>query len=61
MIHTHILVMDALFPNKVRMNMVDWGAKQDYECVKNYKVLQQFCNAQMIDKAIDVEKVCGDG
>jgi len=52
-----IQVMDALFPGKVPMHKVNWGAKADYEFVQNYKVLQSVFDKLKVDKKVDVDKL----
>jgi len=50
-------VMDALFPGKVPMSKVNWGAKTDYEFVANYKVLQSVFAKLSISRAIEVDRL----
>jgi len=49
--------MDCLFPGKVPMAKVNWGAKTDYEFVNNYKVLQSVFAKLKVDRAIEVDKL----
>ena len=48
--------MDALFPGKVPMQKVNWGAKVDYEYIQNYKVLQNVFHKLKVDKQIEVDR-----
>ncbi|KAG7398346.1 Microtubule-associated protein RP/EB member 1 [Phytophthora boehmeriae] len=50
-------VLDSLYPGKVPMNKVDWGAIHDYEFVYNYKLLQQCFFVLQIDKQIPVNRL----
>ena len=50
-------VMDCIFPGKVAMHKVNWGAKADYEYVTNYKVLQAVCNKMSIDRKVEVDRL----
>ncbi len=33
-------IMDAIYPGVVKIGQVNWQAKNDYEYVYNYKILQ---------------------
>ena len=50
-------VVDALFPGTVAMSRVNWMARNDFEFVQNYKVLQQAFEKNGVDKWIDVDKL----
>eukprot|EP01066_Platyproteum_vivax_P007731 Platyproteum_vivax@DN3095_c0_g1_i1.p1 len=50
-------IFDALYPGKVQMSKVNWGAKFDYEFIKNYKVLQAAFDKVGIKKHIEVDKL----
>mmetsp|Transcript_14948 Transcript_14948/g.23493 ORF Transcript_14948/g.23493 Transcript_14948/m.23493 type:complete len:338 (+) Transcript_14948:62-1075(+) len=50
-------VMDALFPNNVPMQKVNWGARTDYEFVANYKVLQSVFQKLKVDKSVEVDRL----
>jgi len=50
-------VLDVMFKGTVPMKKVNWGARSDYEFVKNYKVLQSVFNKHKIEKHVDVEKL----
>lgn len=51
-------LIDAHFPGKVPMSKVNWEARNDYEYVNNYKVLQASFNKLNIEKKAEVEKLC---
>jgi microtubule-associated protein, RP/EB family len=50
-------VVDALFPDVVRLEKVNFQAKREYEFIQNYKVLQAAFNRVGIEKKVDVEKL----
>lgn len=50
-------LLDSIFPGKVPMSRVDWGAKVDYEFINNYKILQNCFLKLKIDKPIYMEKL----
>lgn len=50
-------VVDALFPGTVAMSRVNWMARNDFEFVANYKILQQAFEKNGVDKWIDVDKL----
>jgi len=50
-------VLDMMFKGKVPMRKVNWSARNDYEFVKNYKVIQSVFNKQKIQKHVEVEKL----
>lgn len=50
-------VIDAVFPGTVAMNKVNWMARNDFEFVQNYKVLQQAFERNSIQRHIDVDKL----
>jgi len=47
-------IMDALYPGKVPLSKVNFGAKFDYEYLKNFGILVQVFEKVGIDKRIDV-------
>lgn len=53
----HCQVFDALFPGKVPLQKVNFGAKMDYEFIQNYKILQTVFDRCNIEKRIDVDKL----
>eukprot|EP00878_Enallax_costatus_P009224 GHUV01009642.1.p1 GENE.GHUV01009642.1~~GHUV01009642.1.p1 ORF type:complete len:329 (+),score=118.45 GHUV01009642.1:213-1199(+) len=50
-------LMDALYPGTVPMKKVDFNAKNEYDMINNYKVLQDVFNKLGIDKQCDVAKL----
>jgi len=47
-------LMDAMYPGKVPLSKVNFGAKFEYEYLKNFGILQQVFDKVGIDKRIDV-------
>lgn len=50
-------LLDAIYPGKVPMSKVDWTARDQYQYVNNYKVLQNCFGKMHIDKPIHVDKL----
>jgi len=50
-------VLDCLYPGQIRMNLVVWNAKNDYEWVNNFKLAQTVMNKNNISKPIPVDKL----
>lgn len=50
-------IVDAMFPGKVAMQRVNWKAKNEWEFINNYKILQQSFNKCKIQKHIEIEKL----
>jgi RP/EB family microtubule-associated protein len=53
----HCQVFDALFPGKVPLHKVNFGARHEYEFVQNYKILQAVLDKVGIEKHIEVERL----
>eukprot|EP00638_Chattonella_subsalsa_P014097 CAMPEP_0117780060 /NCGR_PEP_ID=MMETSP0948-20121206/1997_1 /TAXON_ID=44440 /ORGANISM="Chattonella subsalsa, Strain CCMP2191" /LENGTH=326 /DNA_ID=CAMNT_0005607771 /DNA_START=81 /DNA_END=1063 /DNA_ORIENTATION=- len=50
-------LLDSLHPGVLPMSKVNWDAKNDYEFVDNYKLLQRSFDKIGIDKHVDVQKL----
>lgn len=50
-------LLDIMHPGEVPMHKVNWGAKQNFEFVNNYKILQTCFTKLHIDKFIDVDRL----
>ena len=46
-----------MFPSKVAMQRVNWRARNEWEFINNYKILQQAFAKCKIQKYIDIEKL----
>ena len=46
--------MDVIHRNEVPLHKVNWGAKQEYEFVNNFKILQSLFDKYNIKKVIEV-------
>ena len=50
-------LLDIMYPGQVPMHKVNWGAKQNFEFVANYKILQTCFTKLHIDRHIDVDRL----
>lgn len=50
-------LLDAHFPGNVQMSKLNWEARNNYEYVNNYKVLQSALLKLNISKTADIEKL----
>ena len=50
-------LLDIMYPGVVPMHKVDWTAKQSFEFVANYKILQTSFTKIGIEKHIDVDRL----
>lgn len=50
-------LLDIMYPGQVPMHKVNWAAKQDFEFVANYKILQTCFTKLSIDRHIDVDRL----
>lgn len=46
-----------MFPGKVPLQRINWAAKNEWEFINNYKILQQAFAKCKIQKHIDIEKL----
>merc|ERR1719265_2217127 len=54
-------IIDSISPGTVAMEKVDWSANHEYDCMKNYKILQQAFDRNRIDKMFDSQKLAKKG
>ena len=50
-------LLDIMYPGEVPMSKVNWGAKQSFEFVGNYKILQTCFTKLHIDRFVDVDRL----
>lgn len=50
-------IIDACHPGSVQMKKVNWMARDEHQCLPNYKVLQQAFDKIGIQRHIDVDKL----
>ncbi|GKZ00413.1 hypothetical protein MPSEU_000994200 [Mayamaea pseudoterrestris] len=55
--HVACQLVDMMFPNCIQMSKVNWGARNDYEYVQNYKLLQEAFTKNHVQRHIDVDKL----
>ena len=51
------LLLDIMYPGQVPLHRVNWSAKQSFEYVSNYKILQTAFTKLKIDRHIDVDRL----
>lgn len=51
------LLLDIMYPGQVPLHRVNWAAKQSFEYVSNYKILQTAFTKLKIDRHIDVDRL----
>jgi RP/EB family microtubule-associated protein len=49
--------MDMLFPGSVPAKRIKYEAKQDYQYIENFKILQSSFKKKGVDKVIPVERL----
>ena len=52
-----IQLVDIMYPGQVPIHKVNWSAKQSFEFVGNYKILQSTMAKLKIDRYVDVDKL----
>ncbi|RYG59871.1 hypothetical protein EON64_19790 [archaeon] len=50
-------ILDIMYPGQVPMHKLNWAAKQDFEFVSNYKILQTCFSKLNIEKHVDVDRL----
>lgn len=55
--HIACQMVDMMFPGTIAMSKVNWGARNDYEFVQNYKLLQGAFTKHHVQRHIDVDKL----
>lgn len=50
-------LVDVMYPGRVALNRVNWRARNEWEFISNFKVLQQAFAKCKIQKYIDIEKL----
>jgi len=51
-------IFDIVYPGAIQMNRVSWNAKNEYEYLNNFKLLQKGFDKQGQKKHIEVQKLC---
>lgn len=49
--------LEAIFPGKVALNKINFNAKNEYDLINNWKVIQSVFTAQSVTKPVDVAKL----
>ena len=50
-------LLDIMYPNQIPVAKINWSAKQDFEYVANYKLMQTCFTKLGIDKHVDVDRL----
>ena len=50
-------IFDTMFPGKIKINKVNWRARNEWEFIQNFKILQQAFEKCNIKKHIEIEKL----
>ena len=50
-------LLDAMYPGKVPMKKVNWGAKDEYAMICKYKLLQSAFDRARVSKPVDVNRL----
>lgn len=50
-------ILDAIYPGKVPMKLVKWNAKNEYEFVQNFKIVQKVMMEKNISKPVPIDKL----
>ena len=50
-------IMDKIYPGTFNFGSVKWNAKQEYEYVENYKILNNAFNKNGVKKNLEVDKL----
>jgi RP/EB family microtubule-associated protein len=50
-------ILDVIYPGKVALNKVNWKAKNDYEFVNNFRILQNSFDKLGIKRHVEVHKL----
>ena len=51
------MLLDQIYPGQVPLQKVNWNAKQSFEFVGNYKILQDSFTRLKVDRHIDVDRL----
>ena len=50
-------IFDECMPGKIQMTKVNWNAKNNYEYINNFKILQQGFTKCNVRKSVEIEKL----